>query len=254
MDPMAVESEAQVFEALNREPFSLVILDTKLIGLDGFKLAEKIKKQQEYGDIKIIMLVTSGQIGDARRSYDLGIAAYLTKPIEPFELLDAFRQVVGLSTISEEKQELITKHSLRQDMEKLNFLVAEDNQINQKLIQMRLLKLGHGVVVVDNGKKLIDQWKTGTFDLILTDIQMPEMDGIQATREIRAVEAELMKSDASGDSYHIPIVALTAHAMKGDREKFLKAGMDAYISKPIDVSDLISTIKSMMPLIKKTKR
>jgi CheY-like chemotaxis protein len=119
---------------------------------------------------------------------------------------------------------------------------------------MRLLKLGHGVVVVDNGKKLIDRWKTGSFDLILTDIQMPEMDGIQATREIREAEVELMKSDAPGNSYHIPIVALTAHAMKGDREKFLEAGMDAYISKPIDVSDLVSTIKSMTPLIKKNKK
>ncbi|MCP5108994.1 MAG: response regulator, partial [bacterium] len=249
-----VKSEEQTLSALKREPFSVVILDTKLIGLDGFKLAEKIKMHQEYGDIKIIMLVTSGQIGDARRSYELGIAGYLTKPIEPFELLDAIRRVIGLSALSEDKQELVTKHSIRQDIETFRFLVAEDNKINQKLIRMRLLKLGHQAAVVNNGKELLDKWKTGTFDLILTDIQMPEMDGLEVTRMIREVEAELMKNGNSREFHHIPIVALTAHAMKGDREKFLDAGMDAYIAKPIDVPDLISTIKRVTPLIRKNKK
>lgn len=244
LKPRSVKSEEQTFDVLNREAVKLVILDTKLIGMDGFRLAERIKKHREFGDIKIIMLVTSGQIGDARRSYELGIAAYLTKPIEPFELLDAVRRVIGLSALSERKAELVTKHSIRQDMETFNLLVAEDNAINQKLIRMRLLKLGHDVTVVNNGKELLEEWKNGFFDLILTDIQMPEMDGIQSTMAIRELETKA----------HIPIVALTAHAMKGDREKFLNAGMDAYISKPIDVSDLIATIKSVTPLIKKNRK
>jgi len=249
LKPRTVKSEEQTFDVLNREAITLVILDTKLIGLDGFRLAERIKKHREfgeYGDIKIIMLVTAGQIGDARRSYELGIAAYLTKPIEPFELLDVIRRVIGLSELNEKKAELVTKHSIRQDMETFNCLVAEDNLINQKLIKMRLLKLGHDVTVVSNGKQLVEEWKNGSFDLILTDIQMPVMDGIQGTMAIREIEAGERKVNA-----HIPIVALTAHAMKGDREKFLNAGMDAYISKPIDVSDLIATIKSITPLIKK---
>ena len=254
MKPLSVQNEEQVFSVLAAEQIPLVILDTKLIGLDGFKLAEKIKKQQEYVEINIIMLVTSGQIGDARRSSELGIAAYLTKPIESFELLDVIRRVIGLAGSSEKKPELVTKHIIRQDMEKFNILVAEDNKINQKLIMMRLSKLGHRVEVVDNGIVLVEKWKTGRFDLILMDIQMPEMDGMQATQVIREMEAELAKSASTGDSYHIPIVALTAHAMKGDREKFLDAGMDAYIAKPIDVPDLISTIKNLTPLIKKNKK
>ncbi|MCX6583663.1 MAG: response regulator [Candidatus Aminicenantes bacterium] len=254
MIPHSVQTEEQVFSVLAAEQILLVILDTKLIGLDGFKLAEKIKKRQGYGGINIIMLVTSGQIGDARRSSELGIAAYLTKPIESFELMDAIRRVIGLAILSEKKQELVTKHSIRQDMEKFNILVAEDNKINQKLIVMRLSKLGHRVEVVDNGKDLVELWKTGRFELILMDIQMPEMDGMQATHLIREMETELARAGFPGDSYHIPIVALTAHAMKGDREKFLDAGMDAYIAKPIDVSDLISTIKNLTPLIKKNKK
>lgn len=251
---IAVKSEEQAFDVLSREAVTLVILDTKLLGLDGFKLAERIKKHREYGDIKIIMLVTAGQIGDARRSYELGIAAYLTKPIEPFELLDAIQRVIGYSAFSEKKAELVTMHSIRQDMEKFNCLVAEDNLINQKLIRMRLLKLGHDVTVVNNGKELLEKWRRGSYDLILTDIQMPEMDGLQSTLEIRRIETELMEAENGGVTYHIPIVALTAHAMKGDREKFLTAGMDAYISKPIDVSDLIATIKIVTPLIKKNRK
>jgi signal transduction histidine kinase/CheY-like chemotaxis protein/ligand-binding sensor domain-containing protein len=254
MKPRSVQNEEQVFHALAWEQIPLVILDTKLIGMDGFRLAEKIKVQREYKDVHIIMLVTAGQIGDARRSYELGLAAYLTKPIEPFELLDAVRRVIGLAAFNERKSELITKHSLRQEMEKFDILVAEDNKINQKLIMMRLSKLGHRVEVVDNGKDLVEKWKNRSFDLILMDIQMPEMDGMQATRSIREMEAEFAKSGAPGDVYHIPIVALTAHAMKGDRERFMDAGMDAYIAKPIDVSDLVSTIKNMTPLIKKNKK
>ncbi|MDQ1351557.1 MAG: hypothetical protein QG657_1861 [Acidobacteriota bacterium] len=251
MKPRPVQNEEQAFNVLAGEQIPLAIIDTKLIGLDGFKLAEKIKVQQEYEGINIIMLVTAGQIGDAKRSNELGLAAYLTKPIEPFELLDVIRRVIGLAGINEKKPELVTKHIIRQEMEKFDILVAEDNKINQKLIMMRLTKLGHRVQVVDNGKDLVGKWKTGRFDLILMDIQMPEMDGMQATQSIREMETELAKCSSPGDKYHIPIVALTAHAMKGDREKFLDAGMDAYIAKPIDVSDLISTIKSMTPLIKK---
>ena len=253
MNPRLIHNDEQIINTLRNERISLAIIATKPIGLDSFKLAEKIKTQQEFGDIPVILLVTSGQIGDARRSYELGIASYITKPIEPIELLDVILRTVGISPSNEKKYEPTTKHSINQDIEKYNILVAEDNKINQKLIQMRLSKLGHHVIVVNNGHELLEKWKHGSFDLILMDIQMPEMDGIQATGIIREMEAAA-KSDSPGEPHHIPIVALTAHAMKGDREKFLETGMDAYISKPIDVPDLISTINFLKPLIKKNKR
>lgn len=254
MIPRLIQNDEQVFNILNNEQISLVIIDTKPIGLDSFKLAERMKTQKESGDIQVILLVTSGQIGEARRSYELGIASYLTKPIEPIELLDVILRTIGITTSNKKKDEPIPTLSRLQDIEKFNILVAEDNKINQKLIQMRLSKLGHHVVVVNNGHELLEKWKYGNFDLILMDIQMPEMDGIQATGIIREMEAASVPSDSPGEFHHIPIVALTAHAMKGDREKFLETGMDAYISKPIDVPDLISTINFVTPLIKKNKR
>ncbi len=146
----------------------------------------------------------------------LGLTPDLTKPIEPFEFLDVIQRVIGFSIISEKEPELATKNSIHQDMEKFNILVAEDNKINQKLIMMRLSKLGRRVEVVDNGKALVKLWSTGSFDLILMDIQMSKLDGMKATQSIREMETEIAKS--------------------------------------INVSDLSSTIKSMMPLIKKNKK
>jgi CheY-like chemotaxis protein len=215
--------------------FPLVLLDFQMPRMDGFAVAERIKQTEHLAAATIMMLTSGGKRGDAARCRELGVAAYLTKPIRQAELLDAI--CLALGTKSGEKNEpapLITRHSVRERRRPLQVLVAEDNLVNQMLVVTLLMKAGHEVALVGNGVEAVATWKNQPFDVIMMDMQMPEMDGFEAVAHIRRQEKQ------SGG--HVPIIAMTAHALVGDRERCLAAGMDGYISKPLDGQKLFDSI------------
>jgi two-component system, sensor histidine kinase and response regulator len=178
------------------------------------------------------MLTSAGHRGDAARCQQLGVSAYLLKPIRQSELREAVARVLGARE-QDGAIPLITRFSLQDAREpgtSLKVLLAEDNQVNQRLAVRLLEKRGHRVVVAGNGLETLQALASQSFDLVLMDVQMPEMDGLEATAAIREKE--------KGTSFRQPIIALTAHAIKGDREKCLAAGMDGYLSKPIRPQEL----------------
>jgi CheY-like chemotaxis protein len=237
MKAITVESGALALEELSgaREagtPYRLVLTDMHMPKMDGFALIEEIRKRPELSMATIMMLTSAGHKGDAARCKELGISAYLLKPIRQSELREAIARVLGA-----EKPDgaipLITRYSLQDAREpgsSLKVLLAEDNLVNQRLAVRLLEKRGHRVVVASNGLEALAALKKETFELVFMDVQMPEMDGMEATAAIREEEKR------SGE--HVPVVALTAHAMKGDREKCLAAGMDGYLTKPIRPQEL----------------
>jgi len=219
------------------EPYRLVLTDMHMPKMDGFGLIERIRQNPKLSTAIIMMLTSAGHRGDALRCQELGVAAYLLKPIRQSELREAIARVLGAQ---EHKGAipLITRYSLGDAVERkaLRVLVAEDNAVNQRLASRMLEKRGHRVTVTANGLEAVEALANGNFDLILMDIQMPEMDGFEATAAIRTREKR--------DGTHIPIIALTANAMKGDRERCLAAGMDGYLSKPIvprELDELLET-------------
>jgi two-component system sensor histidine kinase/response regulator len=244
MVPTLAESGAEGLAVLAQakeagRPFPLVLTDANMPLMDGFGFAERIQNQPSPG-ATIMMLSSGGQRGDAARCRELGIAAYLTKPVSQSELLDAIMTALGSRTLELDRQPLITRHSLRESRRSLRILLAEDNAVNQKLAVRLLEKHGHQVEVAANGREalaLLEKRSFTGFDLVLMDVQMPEMDGFEATAEIRERE----KSTKS----HVPIVAMTAHAMTGDRERCLAAGMDGYVAKPIQHKELFETIEGL---------
>jgi len=231
-----VEALQMMEEAYQSEtPFPLVLLDFQMPHMDGFAVAERIKKTQHLATATIMMLTSGGKRGDAARCRELGVAAYLTKPIRQAELLDAILLAMGnRPASSEQPRELITRHHLRERRRPLQVLVAEDNLVNQMLVVTLLMKAGHEVALVSNGAEAVAIWKQQPFDVILMDMQMPEMDGFEAVAHIRRAEREKGKL--------IPIVAMTAHALVGDQQRCLDAGMDGYISKPLDSVKLLDAI------------
>ncbi|MEA3385057.1 MAG: response regulator [Thermodesulfobacteriota bacterium] len=224
------------------DPYKLLLLDFQLPGMDGFNMAERIKEMPFGADVKIIMLTSAGQRGDAKRCKESGISGYLHKPVRQSELLDTIKMALGGP--SGERVPVITRHLIREARKKLHILLAEDNIVNQKLAARILEKRGYQVVVTPDGKKAVDAFEKEHFDLILMDIQMPEMDGVEATAEIRKREEQLAARNSQPIT-RIPIVAMTAHAMKGDREKFLEAGMDDYVPKPVKPENLFEVIKKV---------
>ena len=216
--------------------FPLILLDCQMPDMDGFTFAERVKTDTRYHSAIIMMLTSGGQRGDAVRCRELGISAYLTKPIKQSELLQAILTVLGHSQqAAEDRPPLVTRHSLREDRRHLSILLAEDNPVNQMVARRLLEKMGHTVTVVATGQEALERVVEHDFSLVLMDVQMPEMDGLEATHAIRAREAETHQ--------HLPIIAMTAHAMKGDRERCLAAGMDGYIAKPIRPPDLMMEIE-----------
>jgi len=185
-------------------------------------------------------LTSAGQRGDAARCRELGISVYLIKPLRQSELLEAMLAALGKSPAPGSRAAVITRHTLRENRRKLNVLLAEDNAVNQQLAVRLLEKYGHIVTVASNGHSALDLLKKAKFDLVLMDVQMPVMDGFQATAAIRQEEASSGK--------HLPIVAMTAHTMAGDRERCLQAGMDAYISKPIGGDELNALVEQIVQL------
>jgi PAS domain S-box-containing protein len=244
-NPTAVESGARAITALQEAQglgriYPLILLDAQMPEMDGFALAESIKRNPEWKSATIMMLSSAGQRGDAKRCRELGIAAYLTKPVRQAELLDAILTALGTKPIKEATPALVTRHSLREAGNHLRILLAEDNAVNQVLAVRLLEKRGHAVTVTGNGKEALAALENNTFDLVLMDVQMPEMDGFEATAAIRE------KEKASGR--HLPVIAMTAHAMAGDRERCLEAGMDDYISKPIRPQELSDLLKHYSPM------
>jgi signal transduction histidine kinase/DNA-binding response OmpR family regulator len=214
------------------EPYALIVTDMHMPEMDGFTLIERIRQMPELSTAIVMMLTSAGHRGDAARCQELGVSAYLLKPIRQSELREAIAKVLG-GTESHGAIPLITRYSLgdaRDPSTILRILLAEDNPVNQRVASRLLEKRGHRVQVVADGREALTALEKENFDLVFMDVQMPEMDGFEATEAIRKNE--------EGGSLRQPIIALTAHAMKGDRERCIAAGMDGYLSKPIRAQEL----------------
>lgn len=219
------------------EPYGLILLDMHMPNMNGFQFVERLRERPELSTATIMMLTSAGHRGDAERCKALGISAYLLKPIRQSELREAIARVLGAKE-HRGAIPLITRYSLydaREPGSVLSVLLVEDNPVNQRLATRMLEKRGHRVVLTGNGREALEAIAKSSFDLVLMDVQMPEMDGFQATAAIREKEI------ATG--VHLPVIALTAHAMKGDREKCLAAGMDGYLAKPIRPRELDNVLE-----------
>ena len=238
MRPTLAESSAAALECVKqaRDPFALILSDVNMPDMDGFTLLERLR-QVAYPKVepKVIVLTSAGQRGDAARCRELGVAAYLTKPVSQSELLDGIVRVLGASKLRDRSAALITHHTLQEGKRKLHVLLAEDNAVNQKLAARLLEKHGHRVTVTSNGREALAALDQESFDVVLMDVQMPEMDGFEATAAVRARE--------QGTGRRLPIIAMTAHAMQGDQERCLAAGMDGYIAKPIKAQELVGLLE-----------
>lgn len=240
MVPKSVKNATSALEALESalgsgKPFELVLVDYMMPGMDGFELSERIKNNPELSRTKIVMLTSAGQPGDGARCLKLGISGYLRKPVKQSELLYAVSSALSPDAPETKKALLTTRHTIRESKQELRILLAEDHPVNQKFAAKLLQKMGHFITVAETGLEVLRILETDTFDLILMDVQMPEMDGFEATRRIREQEKTTER--------HVPIIAMTARAMKGDKDRCLEAGMDGYIAKPIDPTDLFNTIE-----------
>ncbi len=224
-----------------RRPYPLLLLDGCMPEMDGFQVAREISQAPSLQKTTIVMLTSSGQRGDAARCRELGVAAYLTKPVTQSNLFDAIVKALKLTAAGANTAtpQLVTQHTLREDKRSLRVLLAEDNSVNQLLAATLLKKRGHTVDVVGNGTQAITAFAAQRFDLVLMDVQMPEMDGFEATAAIRDNER--------GSGQHVPIIAMTAHAMKGDRQRCIDAGMDGYVAKPITAQELFRAIDELVP-------
>lgn len=244
MKPVSAEGASQGLEILRAPEIprsarpALVLVDAQMPEIDGFALVEKMKADPQLKDIAVIMLTSAGLRGDAARCRELDINAYLSKPIKQSDLLECIKRALGSVENPEEPQPLMTVHSLRESRSGLEILLAEDNAVNQKLAVRLLEKRGHRVVVAETGTAALEALTKRSFDLVLMDVQMPEMDGLEATALIREGEKKTGK--------HIPVIAMTANAMVGDKERCLQAGMDGYVSKPIQSKELFGVIEAVM--------
>jgi CheY-like chemotaxis protein len=205
--------------------------------LDGFELARQVKLDPELGSTVIMMLTSGDRPGDIARCEQLGVAAYLLKPIHQSELLESITLALGAVTSQGDGATPIAVEEPL-PLRPLRILLAEDSLVNQKLAGGLLAKYGHTVVVANDGNEALAALEAQEFDLVLMDVQMPGMDGFEATAAIRAREKH--------SGRHVPIVAMTAHAMKGDRERCLEAGMDDYVAKPISVKHLLAKIGAVL--------
>jgi CheY-like chemotaxis protein/HPt (histidine-containing phosphotransfer) domain-containing protein len=210
--------------------------------MDGFTLIEQVRNEPGLAPPVIMMLTSADHQGDAARCRSLGLASYLIKPVKSKDLYDAIRgalernsSAIASSRVSPQQARPTVKESATGS---LRILLAEDNPVNQRLAVRILEKAGHSVTVAEDGRKALDALKSAPFDIVLMDVQMPELDGLEATRMIRAEE--------TGSDRRLPIVAMTAHALKEDRERCLEAGMDDYVSKPIESAKLLAAIQNVL--------
>jgi PAS domain S-box-containing protein len=218
-------------------PFELVLTDAHMPEMDGFEFVEAIRKQPNLDSTVIMMLTSSDQPGDRLRCEQLGMSGCLLKPIKQQELLESIaRSLVGGDDTGRAVKPPPAPSTGQ--LRSLRILLAEDSVVNQKLAVALLEKHGHRLTVVNDGKQAVAAVRSGDYDLVLMDVQMPEMDGLEATRQIRRIQEET--------GLHTPIVAMTAHALKDDRQRCLDSGMDGYISKPVHARELFETIQRVM--------
>jgi two-component system sensor histidine kinase/response regulator len=252
MNPTLAESDVSALKAMEAaqragHAFRIVLLDTRMPGLGGFDLAERIQKNSALAGSVILMLSSDHRLADTARCRELGAGAILTKPIGHSELLDAIFLALGVRDTDDRLMEVPSPVKEKPKGRNLNILLAEDNPVNQKLATRLLEKAGHNVVLATNGKEaltVLEQVRSPGFDIALMDIQMPEMDGMEATAAIRDREKSSGK--------HLRIIAMTAHAVRGDRERCLDGGMDGYISKPIHPRDLFVEIERCLAGIERS--
>jgi two-component system, sensor histidine kinase and response regulator len=243
MEPVCCSSADEALTVLRQaaavdRPFEIAVLDHQMPGCDGAQLGTTIRGEAGLGHTRLILLTSSGQRGEDSLFAELGFAAYLVKPVTQRDLTEALALVLGSHADAWHlrTQPLITRQALRtqRGLEAPRVLLAEDNPVNQKVACRILEKLGYGVDVASNGQAAFDAWHSGRYHIILMDCQMPVMDGYEATRRIRTAETGRLRT---------PIIALTAHAMKGADEECVAAGMDDYLSKPIDREQLRSCLE-----------
>jgi PAS domain S-box-containing protein len=239
MKPTAVDDAASALAALRRRStdgrrFDVVITDGQMPDVDGFMLARRIRQERKFATVPIVMLTSMSSAGDSARCQRIGVDAHLTKPVKHSDLLDTLAALFGVSTRRADAEPgAVPDLPLRT----LDVLVAEDNPVNRTLVTKLLQKRGHRITGVDNGRAAVEASADTRFDAILMDLQMPEMNGLEAAQAVRSRER------IRGG--HVPIIALTAHAMQGDRERCLAAGMDSYLTKPIDVDALILAVEGI---------
>lgn len=245
MRPDTVSGSDEALEALGtahdqRDPYRLILTDMHMPGTNGFGLIEEIRRREEWAAPTILMLTSAGYSGDILRCQQLGVTAYLLKPIRQSELREAIIRVVAqqlqpqLTLPSKQSPPVMSEQSEAG----LDILVAEDNPVNQKLAIRLLQKRGHTIALAENGQEVLALLDQRTFDLVLMDVQMPILDGVDTTIEIRRREQRT--------GQHIPIYAVTANAMKGDREHYLDAGMDGYLAKPLRPVELDKILRECM--------
>jgi CheY-like chemotaxis protein/HPt (histidine-containing phosphotransfer) domain-containing protein len=242
MRPVAVDSGLAGLRMLtdslrSDKPFAVVLLDGHMPEMDGFAVAQRISRDRRLADLKVVMLTSAAQPEDVIRCRKLGVSGYLTKPIKQSELFDVIVSALG-QPIPQRVRASQQRNRARSSQPALQVLLAEDNKINQLVATRILEKLGNRVTVVDNGREALEAAQRNKFDLIAMDVQMPEMDGLEATKAIRSWE----KTTGA----YTPIIALTAHAMTGDRERCLAAGMDGYTPKPIRIKELQKQIAQLI--------
>jgi PAS domain S-box-containing protein len=238
MVPTSVETAGEALEIMQQadkdgRPFQLVLTDAHMPEVDGFMLAGDIRKQYKATEPVIMMLTSGDRPSDVAECERLGIASYLLKPIKQSELLEAIQLSLGLT--GPQTPLALAAHSCK--CRPLKILLAEDSLVNQQLAVALLTGEGHEVVVANNGREAVAAVETDKFDVVLMDVQMPEMDGLEATAIIR-------RNEAAG-SQRLPIIAMTAHALAGDRERCIDAGMDGYTSKPINADELFAAIREL---------
>jgi CheY-like chemotaxis protein/HPt (histidine-containing phosphotransfer) domain-containing protein len=224
-------------------PYDLAIIDMQMEGMDGFALAKRIREVPSLAGVRLVLVSAVALRGQAREAQAMGFAGYLTKPIRQSALYDCIATVMGMPAADDGEgrpRPIVTRHTLAEARAavRARILVAEDNQINQQVALGILQRLGHHADIAANGFEAVDAVRRLPYDLVLMDCQMPEMDGFEATKEIRSQERE---------GQHLTIVAMTANAMQGDRERCLAAGMDDYLSKPVSVDKLAAMLGRWLP-------
>jgi CheY-like chemotaxis protein/HPt (histidine-containing phosphotransfer) domain-containing protein len=249
MDPDCADNGPEALEIFKKNvekhtAFPLVLLDQDMPGMDGFEVAERIGRAGGKERPAIVLLASSSNSADEDRAATLGIEGRILKPLRRAALLDAILHALKLH-IAPERVSTLDRGMSKPG--KLRLLLAEDNHVNQKLAIHLLEKMGHEVSLAVNGKEAVDMLRRKSFDMVLMDIQMPVMGGVEATRRIREEEQKT--------GSHIPIIAITAHAMSGDAEKYLQSGMDGYVSKPVSYDLLRAEIERLakMPVHQKGK-
>jgi two-component system sensor histidine kinase/response regulator len=244
MRPTMVDSGRQALVRLAQareqgEPFTMVLLDAHMPEMDGFTVAMHMQQDSALAGTTILMLSSADLAGDAARCREVGIARHLMKPITQAELWDAIITALGVVAHAPAALPTVSPRTEPGADHPLHILLAEDNRINQRVALHTLEKQGHTVVVVGDGQAALTALAQAPFDLVLMDIQMPVLDGLAATAAIRAQEQT--------QGTHLPIIAMTAHAMRGDRERCLAAGMDGYVTKPLKTADLAAAIAQLLP-------